>query len=341
MWQGCRLCFLTVSSLRSALLVLGALGLLALVWLTLHFGFADIAGAFASIGWGLALIVLVRVGVIALAGLAWRQLLPRGAAPFAAILRLRLVREAVNTLLPVAQVGGEFLGARLLAHRGVPGALAAASVIVDVFIQAATQFVFTLLGLALLLHAEGDAELVRSAAAGLALLGPALVAFYLVQRRGGFGFVEAMILRSAQALDAKAVWRPGELDAALKSVYRRRGGLWRSTAMHFGAWLLGVGEVLLALHFLGQAGGLIPPFVIESLGQAVRSAAFVVPGGYGVQEAGLIALCAGFGVAAPLALAISLAKRAAELSVGLAGLLAWHAAESAIVLSRERLNTKI
>ena len=45
-----------------------------------------------------------------------------------------------STVLPVAQVGGDLIGARLLTAYAVPGALAAASVIVDILIQAAAQF---------------------------------------------------------------------------------------------------------------------------------------------------------------------------------------------------------
>lgn len=328
--------------MRILLIALGALGVFALAWLAIHYGLSDVMGAFEAMGWGLGLIVLLRAALILGAGLAWRQLTPRRAGgSLAACLRLRLVREGVNTLLPVAQMGGEFVGARLLAQTGMTGAAAAASVIVDVFVQAATQFFFTMLGLFLLLGAGGGAELAGGVVFGLALLGPALVAFYVLQLRGGFGFLERQALRAAQALDVDAAWRPGELDAALRAIYRRPAAMVRAAAIHFAVWLLGVGEVWLALRFMGEAVGLAPALVIESLGQAVRAAAFVVPGGYGVQEGGLIALCAVFGVGAPLALALSLAKRAAELCLGLAGLLLWHAAESAILLRRQSLHTKI
>jgi hypothetical protein len=67
--------------------------------------------------------------------------------------------------------------------------------------------------------------------------------------------------------------------------------------------------------------------VIESLAQAVRGAAFAVPGALGAQEGGLIALCAIFGIPAEAALALSLVKRLADLLVGVPGLFAWHALE--------------
>jgi len=59
----------------------------------------------------------------------------------------------------------------------------------------------------------------------------------------------------------------------------------------------------------------------------VRGAAFAVPGGLGVQEGGYIALCAMFGIPVQEALALSLAKRVADVAVGLPGLIAWQVVE--------------
>jgi uncharacterized membrane protein YbhN (UPF0104 family) len=66
---------------------------------------------------------------------------------------------------------------------------------------------------------------------------------------------------------------------------------------------------------------------IESVGQAVRAAAFAMPGGLGVQDGGLVAVCALLGVPPEVALALALVKRIAELVLGVPGLLAWQALE--------------
>ena len=47
-------------------------------------------------------------------------------ASFMVYLRLRWVRESIDGLLPVGQIGGEFIGARLLAKHGAAPVLAAA-----------------------------------------------------------------------------------------------------------------------------------------------------------------------------------------------------------------------
>jgi hypothetical protein len=71
--------------------------------------------------------------------------------------------------------------------------------------------------------------------------------------------------------------------------------------------------------------------VIESLVQAVRGAAFAIPSALGAQEAGLILLCGIFGIPPDQALSLSLIKRAADLVLGIPGLVALQ------ILEGERL----
>ncbi|MGB8526972.1 MAG: TIGR00374 family protein, partial [Rhodoplanes sp.] len=79
--------------------------------------------------------------------------------------------------------------------------------------------------------------------------------------------------------------------------------------------------------FMGRPVGWAEALVIESLIDAVRGAAFAVPGALGAQEGGLIVLCALFGIPPNEALALSLVKRAADVALGLPGLLVWQVAE--------------
>ena len=58
-----------------------------------------------------------------------------------------------------------------------------------------------------------------------------------------------------------------------------------------------------------------------------RGAAFAIPGAFGAQEAGLILLCGLFEIPPDQALALSLIKRAADLVVGVPGLVSLQVLE--------------
>ena len=116
------------------------------------------------------LVVLARIVAVAMAGGGWWLLFPREQRPSVWLcVGLRFVREGANALLPLAQIGGDFIGARCLALRGVRGTLAAASVIVDVLMQAVSQLVFAIIGLILLMAMGGNELIVWPVAVGIAL----------------------------------------------------------------------------------------------------------------------------------------------------------------------------
>jgi putative membrane protein len=298
-------------------------GIAACIGLAAWSGIDDVGNAIASVGWGMSFVVLTRATTVSVAGAGWWLLFPaNGRLRLRAAVLLRFVREAVNTLLPLTQVGGDIIGARLLTFWAVPGPLGAASLIIDVLMQAATQFLFGALGLVTLIGLRADTTVPVIAAAGLTLAAPLLGGFYLAQRRGGHRILHFVLSR----LKRDGNWRGlGTLDAVyqcLSAIYARRSNVFASSLVHLVGWLIGVTEVLIVLGCLEHPVTIGEALVIESLVQAVRGAAFAVPGALGAQEAGLILLCGVFRIPPDQALALSLIKRAADLVIGVPGLVA-------------------
>jgi len=100
-----------------------------------------------------------------------------------------------------------------------------------------------------------------------------------------------------------------------------------SFGLSFIGWIVGTGEVWLALHLLGHPVGWTEALLLESLGQAIRGAAFAIPGSLGVQEGGYLLLARLVGLPPEAALALSLAKRARELLLGVPGIVYLHFVE--------------
>jgi uncharacterized membrane protein YbhN (UPF0104 family) len=92
---------------------------------------------------------------------------------------------------------------------------------------------------------------------------------------------------------------------------------------------VGTVEVWLILRLLGSAVSWSDALMLESLGQAIRGAAFAIPGALGVQEGGYLLLAPLVGLRPDVALALSLAKRARELLLGIPGLLYLYFSERA------------
>jgi len=315
-----------MAKLKQAGAVAWLAGIAVCIGLTIWSGPAAVGHAVISVGWGLLLIVLVRAVTVVAAGAGWWLLFPAKMRPrLRTCVLLRFIREAGNVLL--MQVGGDLVGARLLTARGISGPLAGASIVVDVLVAAVTQLLFAMVGLIALIALEADPTLVRIVAGALAVAALMLVGFYLVQHRGG-----QRIFRWGIGLVTGAQsWRAlGTVDAVYQNlalIYSDRSRTIGSGLLHLASWIIGVAEVSIALALMGHPVGIAEALVIESLLHAIRGAAFTVPAALGAQEAGLVMLCGLFGIAPEQAIALSLVKRAADLLLGLPGLLAWQAAE--------------
>jgi len=237
----------------------------------------------------------------------------------------------------VAQIGGNLVGIRLLVQRGVTGQVAGAATTVDLTIEALTQFLFTLAGVAVLAATSDDQSWTPWLNGGLLLSGLGIGGFIVAQRAGLLRFVEFLGQQLHRLLPALPVTGLTGLHDELLRLGGNRGAVVRAGALHLFSWILGTGETWLALAAMGQRQALPVAFVIESLGMAARSAGFAIPAGLGAQEGGFVLACGLFGLGADTGIALSMVKRARELLVGVPGLVAWQWSEGKRLRARTRL----
>ncbi|HEX7006421.1 MAG TPA: lysylphosphatidylglycerol synthase domain-containing protein [Alphaproteobacteria bacterium] len=315
---------------RTTLAWLGlSAGLSAIVFLVAWNGIDTVGRAIASGGWALLLLSCYVFFDLAGSTISWRLLFARGRAPrLSYALEAEWMGSAVNSLLPVAGVGGEVVRARQVMRHGTPGLEAAASVIVDKTVQALTVLIWGLIGLALLIGHTGDRQVIAGGAVGFALFAAGVAGFFLVQRLGVFG----PAARAAAQITKRTFWHglagsAADLDHEIRATYRRlERFLWAATAKLSTRIVLAT-EVSVAALLMDQHIPLLDAFMIRSLAVTVRAMAFAIPGGLGAQEGAFVAVGALIGYPADLMLAISLATRVREIVPYLPGLLAWQLAE--------------
>jgi len=307
---------------------LGALaGLALLATLIAYRDVATLGRMLLAADWGIAAVTAFYLLPMAATAHAWRAATRpvwRGRA--LVFFWARLVREAVNSLLPVAQIGGNVVGARILTFHGARAGVAGASAIVDLTVEFLTQIIFTAFGVGLFLH-RGAGSAAAPIVLGLAVVVGAAGGFLLAQRRGMFKLVGRRMERIAARFGWTALGSLANLHEAMVAIYRDRRAIATTAAWHLVAWLLGVVEMWLILVFLDAKVGFATAFVIESLGQAIRSAGFLVPGALGIQEGGYMLLGTFFGLGPDTALAISLIKRIRDVALGAPAMLAWQFVE--------------
>jgi hypothetical protein len=163
-------------------------------------------------------------------------------------------------------------------------------------------------------------------AIGLCVAGILATAFVLVQRRG-FALLDRLARVLGRGWADKTVAGAAALHSGLSAIYRLRRRLVYSFALHLACWLASTLEVWVALRFTGAALGFATVLAMETLLYAVRSFAFAVPNAVGVQEGAYVLLSTGFGLSPETALALSLLKRARDLTIGFPALAGWQLLE--------------
>lgn len=312
--------------LGAALGTLIGVGLTA--WLIARYGVQEVVALLGQAGWGIALVTSFHLVQIVLSAAGWRALAnPASPRPsLGQFVVLRWIREGLNNLLPVAQVGGLVVATRQLHQLGVKLSTAVAWSVGDLTVEVATQALFTLLGLSLLLATVGGGDVAAAVLGGLGVAAVAIGGFVAAQWFG-LGLVEHGIARVGAGLGWASSGEMSGLRDAIRDVYRAPRRLLASGAQHGVSWVLGGVEVCLALHFLGHDVSLVEGVVIEALGQALKAVGFAVPGALGVAEVGYILACGLYGVAPEAAIALSLTKRLREIILGVPALIAWQMIE--------------
>lgn len=313
-------------------------GLIIFIGLILWQGVGELAGLLLASGWALLLVPAIWFPTVLMNARCWQLLFaPTYGPSFGQAFHAQWMGRAVNTLLPVASIGGEIVKARALVLWGIDAKHASASAVVDKTVQVLTLIVWGVIGIGLLAGMALDDELALSAALGLAILGAGVAGFLVVQRAGMFGFM----VRSAHRISgsekmSEMVDTADEVDDVVRNLYRDRGRVFHATLWRLAALILQTGEVWLAATLLGFPIGILEALMLKSLSSTLSDAAFVVPNSYGIQEGAFVLLGGLVGLSPEQALAVSLAIRIREVLIDVPGLVLWQHAEGRALFKRKR-----
>ena len=318
-----------MKSIKSLSWIFLLVGLAVMTGLIAWQGIGEIGAIIAKGGFAMLSLALFFIPQILLFTVSWRLLFPADATPtFVRAGSAMTVGMYANALLPVAEIGGEVIKARIIMQGGASGRDAGASVVLDKTIQTLSLIAWALVGIGALVALNAKAPVVFGGLAGIGLLTAGTVGFIIVQHKGMFG----PMARLGERFTGGETWArlaggAHALDGAVRELYRHRGRLAASAGFRLLGRVVLVGELWLVGQLIGHPIGLLEAVALRSLGMTIRSMAFMMPGGYGVQEGGYVAIGALIGVPPDIALVLSLASRLRDIVVGIPALVAWQWSE--------------
>jgi uncharacterized protein (TIRG00374 family) len=314
--------------LRLILLTLGLFTLGFLVW---HIGPGNIYNAAAQLGPAALIVILIPSFIMyVIEAYGWKITLGPSAQaiPFWQVLAIRTAGEVVNMTTPTAYVGGEPLKAYLLQKHRVPMVEGLASVVIAKTTMTIAQVLFILIGIALgflILGANGSSgQIVAATLLSLGLLLFGTVAFVLVQRRGLFTWILAMLRKIGLRISFLETREEKleSLDQTILNFYtHHQSAFYTSTGLYFLGWLAEALEVFVIIYYLGGPATILSAISIGALSVFIKGGTFFIPGSLGAQDGGNLLLLEAFGYSDITGITFALLRRFRELvwiGIGLA-----------------------
>lgn len=247
---------------------------------------------------GIAALCLVFLVLFALDALMWLVLvpeLPRRLGWYRRLLRVRLVGEAFNLVVPAGGFGGEPLKAVLLkSHYGVGYRESSSGLVLARLQGLIGQFLFVAMALVIMALATTLPPLYQASAwIGLVVLAGMTAGFIVTPklrlssklgRRFGGKRWAAGLMKSLAAIESVE-----DKINAFARAHRARYVL--SIVLATLRWSLGAAEMWLAMYVLGHPVSVAEAIVLEGLLQLARSVSFFIPANLGTQD-GAVALAA-------------------------------------------------
>ena len=316
-------------------------GLVVLTVLLLWGGIAEVLHLLITSGWFLLWLPIVWLPSVPFCVLSWRLLFFAPHTPsFKNLLACILIGRAINTLLPVATIGGEFAKVRLLTLWGTNTIAASASVLVDKTVQALSLVPWGMIGFMLLLHVNIKHSLLYPVLTGYILLTLGIIGFILVQHAGMFGGITSLFGKFITAGNWTNINdNAREMDRVVRELYRKRGRFALSVFWRTLSLVLESAEVWLACYLFHHPITVGEALMIRSMVSILNNVMFFIPNAYGVQEGAYVLMGKLIGLSPEFSLALSLATRVRELIVDVPGFLAWQLIEGHRFLNRNRVTT--
>ncbi len=317
--------------------LLGFLGLAIATGVIVWSGIDQVLAALGQAGGGILVVALFHFVPLIASAAGWQILIPgKTLRDLPRFVYFMWIRAAVNNLMPVARIGGEVAAVRLMTASGIRQNMAIASTVVELTLSIATVFLFVLMGIMLFAMRVNDANATSQLLWGLVLSLPLLGVIAFVQKVGLFSLLSRLFRLLFRDKWESLGINIDSLDRTIQNIYRHKTRALTCTAFQFLQWVVGSGEVWLALFFLGHPVGVIDAVIIEALIQASVSAGFIIPGALGVQEAGILVFGGMLGLPQDIAAALAVIKRCRDILVYAPGLVVWQVFEGKKLFGKKR-----
>ena len=306
--------------------ILGLVGLLLFIYLIFRIGPDVILSHIQNLGWNFLLVILLGAMWLFLQSVGWwviQSTLFRGPGIFT-LFRFKIVCDGFNTILPLANLSGEFTRA-YLSRKHMPFGKGLAGVMADKTFELLAGLIFMAGGLlAALVFSSVPESLKLPSLIGLGLTAVGLLVLMGLQL-GGFYDLLLKITSFLPSINRRL--RAGEpkfrnLEKNLLLLYRQPPGrVLLALGFHLAARMLGVVEAWMVLRILGVPIDFFQSLLLMALVAGVNTLFFLMPGQWGIAEGSHLLIVQLLGFLGPEGFSLSIIKRIRKIIFAALGMI--------------------
>lgn len=273
-------------------------------------------------------LVIAHIPTIYFDSYAWLVLMTKNRLSYSSAFLITWISQTSGKIFPTGNIAGELIRVYLAKKSGQTFSYASSTVLVDLFIATISLLIFGMLSFILILFK--DSNLILNNGFSYFIFSMLLISLatslfvVIIRKRVLHVSLKKFPFHNFLRLDRRKIKSILRLDYSLYKLSKEKRVLFQSLILRLLGWLAGAIEIYVFLLIIDVDANFIDVIIIESITAIIRSIAFFIPAGLGVQELAFIMVGEILGFSYVTSFSIALGRRLREIMVGIPAILYWY-----------------
>ena len=273
-------------------------------------------------------LVIAHIPTIYFDSYAWLVLMTKNRLSYSSAFLITWISQTSGKIFPTGNIAGELIRVYLAKKSGQTFSYASTTVLVDLFIATISLLIFGMLSFILILFK--DSNLILNNGFSYFILSMLLISLatslfvVIIRKRVLYASLKKFPFNNFLRLDRRKITSILRLDYSLFRLSQEKRVLLQSLILRLFGWLAGAIEIYVFLLIIDVEANFIDVIIIESITAIIRSIAFFIPAGLGVQELAFVMVGEILGFSYVTSFSIALGRRLREIMVGIPAILYWY-----------------
>ena len=274
----------------------------------------------------LLILIIAHIPTLYFDSLAWVILMYRNKLSIYSAFTITWIAQTSSKFLPTGNITGEFVRFYLAKKSGQNFSEASSTVLIDLFIATFSLFLIGLLAFIFIVSIQEDyvfgSNLLYLIIAMILIFIGSLLFFLIIRNRLLSRLIKIIPIKNY--FKTNKIYSVFRLDISLYKLSFEKKRLFLAIIFRIIGWIAGALEIYVFLWIIGVDANLIDVILIESVTAIIRSVAFFIPAGLGIQEFAFVMIGGFVGYSGVISFAIAVGRRLREIMVGIPAIIAFY-----------------